>query len=99
MEERQVDNINITIIGKEYHFKVKSPSDEHLYREAADSINKVYASVDASHPGLSMQDKLVVTALSMMVRGVSDNEKVSGIRSEIESLQSRTDAYLAGIED
>ncbi len=59
--------ISIKIAGRTFNLTATSPELEALYRQAAEAVNKRFASFTRSHPGQTATDLLSLVALSEAV--------------------------------
>ena len=54
--------ISIKIAGRTFNLTAPTPETEQLYRQAAEAINKRFASFTRSHPGKTASDLLSLVA-------------------------------------
>ena len=65
--------ISIKIAGRTFNLTAPTPETEQLYRQAAEAINKRFATFTRSHPGKTASDLLSLVALNeAVIRLLSD---------------------------
>ena len=86
--------ISIKIAGRTYNLTATSPETEQLYRQAAEAINKRFASFTRSHPGKTASDLLSLVALNEAVIRLEMQKEIDLYKTAEKQLESDLDNYL-----
>lgn len=86
--------ISIKIAGRTYNLTATSPETEQLYRQAAEAINKRFASFTRSHPGKTASDLLSLVALNEAVIRLEMQKEIDLYKTAENHLESDLDRYL-----
>ena len=86
--------ISVKIAGRVFNLTASSPESEELLREAADTINKRFASYTRSHPGKNASDLLSMIALNETVIRLGLQKEMAREKEEAELLQKDLERYL-----
>ena len=91
--------ISITIGGKKYGLTADSPEQEHAYRLAAISLNKMLSLYTAKFPGKDMNEILTFVALNEGIGAIMTKKKLDAVEKELQTLKNQTDTYLDNIDN
>ncbi|MBE6223249.1 MAG: cell division protein ZapA [Bacteroidales bacterium] len=86
--------ISIKIAGRTFNLTAPTPETEQLYRQAAEAINKRFASFTRSHPGKTASDLLSLVALNEAVIRLDMQREIDLYKSAEKQLESDLDRYL-----
>ena len=86
--------ISIKIAGRTFNLTAPTPETEQLYRQAAEAINKRFASFTRSHPGKTASDLLSLVALNEAVIRLDMQKEIDLYKSAEKQLESDLDRYL-----
>ena len=86
--------ISIKIAGRTFNLTAATPETEQLYRQAAEAINKRFASFTRSHPGKTASDLLSLVALNEAVIRLDMQREMDLYKSAEKHLESDLDRYL-----
>ena len=90
--------ISIKIAGRTFQLTASSPEMEELYRQAADAINKRFASFLRSHPGKSASDLLSLVALNEAVIRLGMQKDIDQYKTEQKLLERDLERYLQALK-
>lgn len=90
--------ITLKIAGKDYVLKAKSPEAEQMMRLAAEDINAMLDRYNADYPDKSELDKLAFVTLTQAVGKISAQRAAARLANDLDALDDKLGAYLAGIE-
>ena len=85
---------SIKIAGRTFNLTASSPEMEELYRQAAEAINKRFASFTHSHPGRNVSDLLSLVALNETVIRLGIQKDIDLYKATEKQLESDLDNYL-----
>ncbi|MGI6314143.1 MAG: cell division protein ZapA [Candidatus Cryptobacteroides sp.] len=91
-------SITLKIAGKEYSLKAQSPEDEQLMRLAAGDVNSMLSYYNANYPNQEDMDKLAFVTLTQAMSKIREQRSAAKLASELDALDDKLGAYLAGIE-
>lgn len=86
--------ISIKIAGRTFNLTAPTPETEQLYRQAAEAINKRFATFTRSHPGKTASDLLSLVALNEAVIRLDMQREIDLYKSAEKQLESDLDRYL-----
>lgn len=86
--------ISIKIAGRTFNLTAPTPETEQLYRQAAEAINKRFASFTRSHPGKTASDLLSLVALNEAVIRLDMQREIDLYKTAEKQLESDLDRYL-----
>ena len=86
--------ISIKIAGRTFNLTAATPETEQLYRQAAEAINKRFASFTRSHPGKTASDLLSLVALNEAVIRLDMQREIDLCKSAEKQLESDLERYL-----
>jgi cell division protein ZapA (FtsZ GTPase activity inhibitor) len=86
--------ISIKIAGRTFNLTAATPETEQLYRQAAEAINKRFASFTRSHPGKTASDLLSLVALNEAVIRLDMQREIDLYKTAEKQLESDLDRYL-----
>ena len=86
--------ISIKIAGRTFNLTAATPETEQLYRQAAEAINKRFASFTRSHPGKTASDLLSLVALNEAVIRLDMQREIDLSKSAEKQLESDLERYL-----
>jgi cell division protein ZapA (FtsZ GTPase activity inhibitor) len=86
--------ISIKIAGRTFNLTAPTPETEQLYRQAAEAINKRFASFTRSHPGKTASDLLSLVALNEAVIRLDMQREIDLYKTTEKQLESDLDRYL-----
>ena len=86
--------ISIKIAGRTFNLTAPTPETEQLYRQAAEAINKRFASFTRSHPGKTATDLLSLVALNEAVIRLDMQREIDLYKTAEKQLESDLDRYL-----
>ena len=86
--------ISIKIAERTFNLTASSPEMEELYRQAAEAINKRFASFTRSHPGRNVSDLLSLVALNETVIRLGIQKDIDLYKTAEKQLESDLETYL-----
>ena len=86
--------ISIKIAGRTFNLTATSPEMEELYRQAAEAINKRFASFTRSHPGKTVADLLSLVALNEAVIRLGLQKDIDQYKDAEKQLEQDLGRYL-----
>ena len=86
--------ISIKIAGRTFNLTAPTPETEQLYRQAAEAINKRFATFTRSHPGKTASDLLSLVALNEAVIRLDMQREIDLYKTAEKQLESDLDRYL-----
>ena len=86
--------ISIKIAGRTFNLTAPTPETEQLYRQAAEAINKRFASFTRSHPGKTASDLLSLVALNEAVIRLDMQREIDLYKTAEKQLESDLDRYI-----
>lgn len=86
--------ISIKIAGRTFNLTAPTPETEQLYRQAAEAINKRFATFTRSHPGKTASDLLSLVALNEAVIRLDMQKEIDLYKTAEKQLESDLDRYL-----
>ena len=86
--------ISIKIAGRTFNLTAPTPETEQLYRQAAEAINKRFASFTRSHPGKTASDLLSLVALNEAVIRLDMQREIDLYKTAEKQLENDLDNYL-----
>ena len=85
---------SIKIAVRTFNLTAPTPETEQLYRQAAEAINKRFASFTRSHPGKTASDLLSLVALNEAVIRLDMQREIDLYKTAEKQLESDLDRYL-----
>jgi cell division protein ZapA (FtsZ GTPase activity inhibitor) len=86
--------ISVKIAGRMFNLTASSPDAEQLYRLAAETINKRFASYTRSHPGKNVSDLLSMIALNETVLRLGLQKDIDQYHEAEQQLARDLENYL-----
>ena len=91
--------ITINIIGKSYKMQVKSASEEHLMRVAADRLNANFKLYDDKFKDVPNWDKLALVSLYDLMSLITAEDERDELRESLSSLSTALGDYIRKIQN
>ena len=91
--------ITINIIGKPYTMQVKSASEEHLMRVAAERLNTNFKLYDDKFKDVPDYDKLALVSLYDLMSLITAEEERDELRDSLSSLSTALGNYIGKIQN
>jgi len=87
--------ISVKIAGGTYNLTAHSPEQEQIYRQAAEVIDKRFATYTRSHPGKTVADILSMVALNATVVRLGLQKDLDRLTASEKALEEDLQRYLS----
>ena len=87
--------ISVKIAGGTYNLTAHSPEQEQIYRQAAEVIDKRFATYTRSHPGKTVADILSMVALNEAVVRLGLQKDLDRLTASEKALEEDLQRYLS----